>query len=139
MRVAKKVTSNLPPLFGEAQPTPYEIRATDFVPMPETPLYYRAAAAGSNQPAVLFVNALDLGLEPDIAVFLQQAVPGHHLQSAIQRAREDLPRALTLAMFDRIAAALRPLGFIYVTLDTQGYRSGSMNDVLPVSAIANAR
>jgi uncharacterized protein len=30
---------------------------------------------------------------------------------------------------------LRGVGFVYVTLDTQGYRSGSMNDVLPVAAI----
>ncbi len=41
-------------------------------------------------------------------------------------------------MLDQITAALRPLGFVYITLDTQGYRSGSMNDVLPVSAIASA-
>ena len=27
---------------------------------------------------------------------------------------------------------VRAAGFLYVTLDTQGYRSGSMNDVLPV-------
>jgi uncharacterized protein len=42
-------------------------------------------------------------------------------------------------MLDRITAALRPLGFVYVTLDTEGYRTGSMNDVLPVSAIGPAR
>ena len=41
-------------------------------------------------------------------------------------------------MLDRITAALRPIGFLYVTLDTQGYRSGSMNDILPANAIANA-
>jgi uncharacterized protein len=63
----------------------------------------------------------------------------HHGDLArIEIARQDLPRALTLAMLDQITAALRPLGFVYVTLDTQGYRSGSMNDVLPVSAISSA-
>jgi pyridinium-3,5-bisthiocarboxylic acid mononucleotide nickel chelatase len=31
---------------------------------------------------------------------------------------------------------VRAAGFLYVTLDTQGYRSGSMNDVLPISAIS---
>jgi uncharacterized protein (DUF885 family) len=90
--LGKQVAANLPLLFADAQAAPYEIRATGFVPMPATPLYYRAAASGSNQPAVLFVNALELELKPDIAAFLQQAVPGHHLQSAIQRARDDLPR-----------------------------------------------
>jgi hypothetical protein len=41
-------------------------------------------------------------------------------------------------MLDRITEALQSLGFVFVTIDTQGYRSGSMNDVLPVSAIASA-
>ena len=38
-----------------------------------------------------------------------------------------------------MTAALKAAGFRYTTLDTQGYRSGSMNEVLPVSAIAAAR
>jgi uncharacterized protein len=64
----------------------------------------------------------------------------HHGELArIEIARQDLPRALTLDMFDRITAALLPLGFVYITLDTRGYRTGSMNDVLPVSTIASAR
>jgi uncharacterized protein len=64
----------------------------------------------------------------------------HHGELArIEIARQDLSRALTLDILDRITAALLPLGFIYVTLDTRGYRTGSMNDVLPVSAIASAR
>jgi len=63
----------------------------------------------------------------------------HHGELArVEIVRQDLSRALTLTMLDRITAALRPLGFVYVTLDTQGYRTGSMNDVLPVSAITSA-
>ena len=64
----------------------------------------------------------------------------HHGELArVEIAREDLPRALTLEMLDRITEALRTVGFVYVTLDTQGYRAGSMNAVLPVSAIGPAR
>jgi pyridinium-3,5-biscarboxylic acid mononucleotide sulfurtransferase len=70
--------------------------------------------------------------------FRQVRVRHHGDLARIEIARQDLPRALTLPMLDQITAALRPLGFVYVTLDTQGYRSGSMNDVLPVSAIASA-
>jgi len=44
-----------------------------------------------------------------------------------------------VSVLDRITEALKSIGFLYVTLDTQGYRSGSMNDVLPVSAIASAK
>jgi uncharacterized protein len=70
--------------------------------------------------------------------FAQVRVRHHGDLARVEIARPDLPRALTLAMLDQITAALRPLGFVYITLDTQGYRSGSMNDVLPVSAIASA-
>jgi pyridinium-3,5-biscarboxylic acid mononucleotide sulfurtransferase len=60
----------------------------------------------------------------------------HHGELArIEIAREDLARAMTLPMLDAMTVALRGVGFVYVTLDTQGYRSGSMNDVLPVAAI----
>jgi pyridinium-3,5-biscarboxylic acid mononucleotide sulfurtransferase len=64
----------------------------------------------------------------------------HHGDLArIEIAREDLPRVLSLAMLDTITAALRPVGFLYITLDTEGYRSGSMNNVLPASAVAPAK
>ena len=71
--------------------------------------------------------------------FPQVRVRHHGDLARIEIAREDLPRALSLSTLDRITAALRPIGFLYVTLDTQGYRSGSMNDVLPVSAVSPAR
>jgi uncharacterized protein len=70
--------------------------------------------------------------------FRQVRVRHHGNLARIEIARPDLERALTLPMLDQITAALRPLGFTYVTLDTQGYRSGSMNDMLPASAIAPA-
>jgi uncharacterized protein len=71
--------------------------------------------------------------------FLHVRVRHHGELARVEIARQDLPRALSLPMLDRITQALRPLGFVYITLDTQGYRSGSMNDVLPVSAIGSAR
>ena len=62
--------------------------------------------------------------------FLQVRVRHHGQLARIEIAREDLPRALSLSALDNITAALRPIGFLYITLDTQGYRSGSMNDAL---------
>jgi uncharacterized protein len=70
--------------------------------------------------------------------FPQVRVRHHGDLARIEIAREHMSTALTIPMLDRITAALKPLGFLYVTLDTQGYRSGSMNDVLPVSAIQTA-
>ena len=70
--------------------------------------------------------------------FPQVRVRHHGDLARIEIARDDLPRALSLDMLDRITAALKPLGFLYIALDTQGYRSGSMNAVLPASAITSA-
>ncbi len=42
---------------------------------------------------------------------------------------EDMPRAL--AERSRIAARLKAAGFAYVALDLEGFRSGSLNEVLP--------
>ena len=64
----------------------------------------------------------------------------HHGQLArIEIDRESLPKALSTHMLEQFSTALKALGFTYVTLDADGYRSGSMNAVLPVSAITAAR
>ena len=62
--------------------------------------------------------------------FPQVRVRHHGTLARVEIARQDLPRALTMQILDAITAALRPLGFTYVTLDTEGYRTGSMNAVL---------
>ncbi|HEU4636445.1 MAG TPA: ATP-dependent sacrificial sulfur transferase LarE [Edaphobacter sp.] len=71
--------------------------------------------------------------------FLQVRVRHHGNLARIEIARADLPRALSMDVLDSITDAVRRAGFLYVTLDTQGYRSGSMNDVLPASAITSAK
>ena len=71
--------------------------------------------------------------------FRQVRVRHHGDLARIEISRNELPNALSIETLDRITAALKPLGFLYVTLDTQGYRSGSMNDVLPAASITSAR
>ena len=51
-------------------------------------------------------------------------------------ARAELPRALSMEMLDQITVALKLAGFQYVTLDCAGFRSGSMNAILPVEVLA---
>ncbi|HEX4283458.1 MAG TPA: ATP-dependent sacrificial sulfur transferase LarE [Terracidiphilus sp.] len=61
----------------------------------------------------------------------------HHGELArVEISRAELPRALTMEMMDAITAGLRAIGFQYVTLDTAGFRSGSMNVVLPAEILA---
>jgi uncharacterized protein len=45
---------------------------------------------------------------------------------------EELPRLFDNALRMSVVAKMKELGFTYVTLDLQGYRTGSMNEVLSV-------
>jgi len=61
----------------------------------------------------------------------------HHGELArVELARTELPRALSMEMLDAITAALKQAGFQYITLDCSGFRSGSMNALLPVEVLA---
>ena len=55
----------------------------------------------------------------------------HHDQLVrLEIALPELERALSLEVFDELGRCFRKLGFKYVTIDVQGFRSGSMNAVL---------
>ena len=51
---------------------------------------------------------------------------------------EELQRFSDPSLRDAILRRLKELGFTYVTLDLQGYRTGSMNEVLGASALTRA-
>ena len=67
--------------------------------------------------------------------FRQLRVRHHGELARIEIERSELQSALSLDMLDRITQVVRAAGFTYVTLDTEGYRSGSMNALLPVTAL----
>ena len=67
--------------------------------------------------------------------FEQVRVRHHGEIVRIEIAREDLGRALSPEMASRFVPIFKRLGFKYVTLDCEGYRSGSMNAVLPIEQI----
>ena len=60
----------------------------------------------------------------------------HHGDLArVEIARAELPRALAIETFDAISAALRQAGYQHVTIDTAGFRSGSLNSVIPAEVL----
>ncbi len=67
--------------------------------------------------------------------FLQLRVRHHGDLARVEIERGELTKALSLDMLARITSAVKVAGFTFVTLDTEGYRSGSMNAVLPVSML----
>jgi pyridinium-3,5-biscarboxylic acid mononucleotide sulfurtransferase len=67
--------------------------------------------------------------------FRQVRVRHHGDIVRIEIAREELPRALTPEMAAEFTRIFKPLGFKFVTLDLEGFRSGSMNTLLPAEAL----
>ena len=62
--------------------------------------------------------------------FRQFRVRFHGEIVRIEIARDEMPKALTMEMAQRFTAIFKELGFRYVALDLEGYRQGSMNEVL---------
>lgn len=70
---------------------------------------------------------LDLG-------FKQVRVRHHGDVARIEVARNERSRFFDTDMMDKISERLKEVGFRYVTLDLQGYRTGSMNEGLDKAA-----
>ena len=85
----------IPALFEETPQADFNDRPVEaFLAATASPLAYRRAP-NPNASATLYVNTAGLAarpLVPAAALFLQEALPGHHFQIATQEARADLPR-----------------------------------------------
>lgn len=62
--------------------------------------------------------------------FRQVRVRHHEQIARIEVPKAELGRFFSEDLADRVALKLKELGFTYVTLDLQGFRSGSMNEAL---------
>ncbi len=67
--------------------------------------------------------------------FRQFRVRHHGEIVRIEIAREELDRALNPGMAAEFTRIFKDLGFKFVTLDLEGFRSGSMNSLLPVESL----
>jgi len=68
--------------------------------------------------------------------FRELRVRHHGDLARVEIARAELPAALSMEMLDAITKALKIAGYQYVTLDCTGFRSGSMNAILPADILA---
>lgn len=62
--------------------------------------------------------------------FIQARVRVHDDLARVEVPLHDIDQAASADIREKISARLRDLGYSYVTLDLQGYRTGSMNEVL---------
>ncbi|HLX83208.1 MAG TPA: ATP-dependent sacrificial sulfur transferase LarE [Terriglobales bacterium] len=71
--------------------------------------------------------------------FRQFRVRHHGEIVRIEIAPEELPRAMTAEMAREFTALFKSLGFKFVTLDLEGFRSGSMNQLLTAEQLLRGR
>jgi uncharacterized protein len=78
------------------------------------------------------LNVVEKGEDALRALGFRQIRVRHHGEIVrIEIAREELERALDPAMAAEFTRIFKALGFKFVTLDLEGFRSGSMNALLP--------
>jgi pyridinium-3,5-biscarboxylic acid mononucleotide sulfurtransferase len=85
------------------------------------------------------LTAVERGEDALRQLGFQQFRVRHHGEIVrIEIAREELPKALTAEMAAEFTRIFRALGFKFVTLDMEGFRSGSMNALLGEDQIRKA-
>src|SRR5436190_15508251 len=85
------------------------------------------------------IKQVEIGEEELKALgFRQFRVRFHGEIARIEIAREEMEKALTLEMAGKLTAIFKGLGFQYVALDLEGYRQGSLNEVLNIKPAPNA-
>ena len=93
--IAKRADPELMKLFGKLPRTPYGV-----IPIPsyaeksQTTAYYQRGSVEAGRPGNFYANTYALDTRPRWemeALTLHEAVPGHHLQLALQDELEDMP------------------------------------------------
>jgi uncharacterized protein (DUF885 family) len=87
-----QVRTAMPALFADVPTEDFDIRGAEWLPEPATALCYQRAGSTAPKRAVLYVNTGKTASRVSIPSFLQQGLPGQHLQIALQQERTDLPR-----------------------------------------------
>jgi uncharacterized protein (DUF885 family) len=101
--ICKRMDAALPRLFGKLPRAPYGVRAIpDYAAPQSTTAYYNRPSADGTQPGWFYANTYDLKSRPKYemeALALHEAVPGHHLQIALQQELENVPAFRTRASY----------------------------------------
>jgi uncharacterized protein (DUF885 family) len=93
--IRDKITPQLLRLFGRLPKAPFEIRTIEEFRERSAPSQYWSASPDGSRPGIFYVNATDIEnrpRRPSEALFLHEALPGHHFQISLQREQQNLPR-----------------------------------------------
>lgn len=101
--ILKRADGKLPELFGRLPRMPYGLREVpDYIAARTTTAYYMRPAGDGSRAGYYYLNTYNLPSRPLYmlqALSLHEAVPGHHLQIALQQELEDLVEFRKFASF----------------------------------------
>jgi uncharacterized protein (DUF885 family) len=93
--ILKRMDGELPKLFGKLPRMPYGVREVpEFIAPQATFAYYQRPTGDGTRAGFFYINTYNLPQRPLYmleALSLHEAVPGHHLQIALQQEIEDVP------------------------------------------------
>jgi uncharacterized protein (DUF885 family) len=93
--ISKRADPELMKVFGHLPRTPYGVIAVpSYAEKSQTTAYYQRGSVEAGRPGYFYANTYALDTRPRWemeALTLHEAVPGHHLQLAIQDELEDMP------------------------------------------------
>ena len=94
--IEARVAAAMPLLFARMPRTGFEIRPVEaFRAAAEAAGSYEPGSADGRRPGVFYVNTHDLAARPKYAMealYLHEAIPGHHYQISIAQETDGLPR-----------------------------------------------
>jgi len=94
--IGERVDRALPLLFAVEPKAGFEIRPVEpYRAQSEAAASYQSASADGSRPGIFYVNTYDIASRPKYsmeALYLHEAIPGHHFQGSLAQELDTLPR-----------------------------------------------
>lgn len=103
--IHQRMAPNLTKLFGRTPKTPFEVRQIEAFRAASAAAQYSAGAPDGARPGIFYVPILDATQYSTVAqpameaLFLHEAIPGHHYQGSLQRENTTLPTFRRLSQY----------------------------------------